>query len=478
MKKRALFVAVYACLLLCFLCGAAELIAARGERVSESENRMLQGMPKLSAEALLSGRYMDEMESYLSDAFFFRDETARFSERLMGFFALPEDGPDTGEIDQERLFAPSETPVPETPAPATPAPETPVPATPAPVATASEAPAPATSAPETPAPATSAPETPVPATPAPETPAPATPAPIDPATLSDGEFYLVDAQGNHIVINSYPAAQIAAFAELLNRYRAALPANGSLHFAVPPVAAVANNVIYSDSYTGWGSNLEDVLQPIVDEGVYIYDAADILQPYFGKERLYPVIDHHWQPVSASLVAGEMLRRQGVPPVDYYEYRYYVSTISSAKPFYGEELRGLSISVDAVEVMEPLSPVDAFMLRHLTERSPGVFIEKERGALLSYLGGLNGPWRLFDSGFHTGRTALVLGDSFELTFVPFLMPYYDRVLVTDLRDSLYTDDLSVRAYIEAYEVDDIYMLYSTYSPFCGEEVQSRLVKHLD
>ena len=449
MKKRALFIAVYSCLLLSFLCGMAELIAARGERVSESENRMLQGFPKLSAEAVLSGKYMDEMESYLSDAFFFREETAHFTERLMGCFSLPEDGPATGEIDQARLFAPLEPSTEETMTPHT---------------SASDATAVETAVPE----------------PQDESSSTEAGAQALPAELSDVEFYLEDAEGERVVIATYPADQLASFAQILNQYRAALPKDGSVHFAVPPVAAVANNLLYSDKFTDWGSNLEDVLQGAVDEGVYIYDVTDILRPYIGTERLYPVIDHHWQPVSASLVAEEMLRSQGVPPVNYYEYRYYISTFSTPKPFYGDDLKSLSISVDAVQVMEPVSPVEAYMLRRLTERSPGVFVEKERGALLSYLGGLNGPWRLFITGFHTDRRALVIGDSFQLTFIPFLAPYYDQILATDLRDGCFLADpscVSIREYIETYEIDDIYMLYSTYSPFCGDEVQSRLMKYL-
>ena len=453
MKKRALLVAVYCCLFLGFLCGAAELIAAKGERVSESENRMLQGMPALSAQAVLSGRFMDEAESYLSDAFFFREESARFTEKLLGVFSLPAEGPDTGEIDQSRLFAPAETAAPA----------------PTPTETA-ESPAETEDPAETESPA----ETEEPA----ETPEPA--APLRSVT-QDAEFYLENEAGERFVIATYPAEQLASFAELLNRYREALPENGTLHFAVPPVSAVANNLLYSGNYTDWGSNLEDVLQGAVEDGVYVYDVADILRPYIGQERLYPVIDHHWQPVSASLVAEEMLRNQGVPPMNYYEYRYFISTVFTLKPFYGEDLKKQPISVDAVQVMEPVSPVRAYLLRHLTETRESVFVDRELGGLKSYLGGLNGPWRLLESGFHTGRNALVIGDSFELTFAPYLMPYYDTVLVTDLRESLFTDQASgdnVRAYIEAYGVTDIYMLYSTYSPFCGEEVQSRLRDCLD
>ena len=441
MKKPALLIAVYICLLLSFLCGAGELIAARGERVSESENRMLQGIPHLSAEGLLSGRYMDDMESYLSDGFFFRDGSARFSQSLMDAFALPDDGPDTGDIDQARLFAPVESAAPEETAEAVP---------------------------------TDLPEA--------EEPAASTDAPlVDPSQLTDAVFYLVDAKGERQILTRYPAEQLASFADLLNLYRAALPEDGRLYFAVPPVSAVANNLLQSDKYTDWGSDVDEVLRGVVDEGVILCDVADVLRPYLGKERLYPVIDHHWQPVSASLVAESMLREAGVAPMDYYEYRFFVSTIGGLKPFYSEELQSLSYSIDAVEVIEPVSPVEAYMLRRLDERRPGVFVDRDLGGLPSYLGKLNGPWRLFISGFHTGRSALVIGDSFELTFTPFLIPYYDLVLVTDLRDGTYSPVLSgasIRTYIETYGVDDIYMLYSTYSPFCGEDVQSRLARYLD
>lgn len=442
MKKRALLISVYLCLLLGFVCGAAELGAAYGERVSETENRMLQGMPRLSADGVLSGRFMDEVESYLSDGFFFREESARFSEAVMGVFALPDDTPDSGEIDQELLFAPEES-----------------------AAQPEEVSAPEESAaPEEAAPAPAAEKT-----------------AIDPSQLSDASFYLVDSEGQRVILNSYPAEELASFAELLNLYRAALPEDGRLIFAVPPVSAVANNLLGSDRYVDWGSDVDEILGEVVDEGVVICDVAEILRPYFGEERLYPVSDHHWQPVSASLVASAMLREAGVVPVDYYEYRYYLSTSPSLGPFTEEELRAMSYSIDAVEVMEPLCPVEAYLLHRLDERLPGVFVDRSLGGLMSYLGGLNGPWRLLVSGFHTGRSALVIGDSFELTFTPFLIPYYDRVLVTDLRDSTYNPELagaSIRAYIEAYGVDDIYMLYSTYSPFCGEAVQSHLARYLD
>ena len=49
MKKRVSFVCIYLCLLTLLLLGAAELLAPdKGERLSESENRMLAAFPALS----------------------------------------------------------------------------------------------------------------------------------------------------------------------------------------------------------------------------------------------------------------------------------------------------------------------------------------------------------------------------------------------------------------------------------------------
>ena len=45
------------------------LFADRSGGVSETENRTLQPFPELRADAVASGRYMEEFENYLSDAF-------------------------------------------------------------------------------------------------------------------------------------------------------------------------------------------------------------------------------------------------------------------------------------------------------------------------------------------------------------------------------------------------------------------------
>ena len=98
----------------------------------------------------------------------------------------------------------------------------------------------------------------------------------------------------------------------------------------------------------------------------------------------------------------------------------------------------------------------------------------------YLGGTYTPWRLFITGYHTGRNALVIGDSFSNAFIPYLTPYYDQIISTDFRRGKYVSSLagaSAADYIAEYDVDDIYMIYCTYTPIDSSTMQQYMESYL-
>ena len=441
MKKPLSFICIYLCLLSLFCLGAGELILTdRGERVSETENRVLQPFPALTAESVASARFMDEFEDFLSDAFFFRNGAAAFHDGVMGLLAVPGQGPDTGEVDEDRLWEGSEE-------------------NEAAFQQLLQEAAPAESA------MTSAEES-----------AP----PEDARQASDASFWLVNNRGERETVFTYSAADLLAFADVLNAYRAELPPDGMLFFCNPQVSAVANNVM-SGRYAGWGCDLEDALQPLVDEGVYILDCADILSPYLHSVNLYPnpATDYHWHPVSASLTADAMLALQGVAPVEYDQYRYYLAYRTDGIAYTTKALANMRYGRDVIEIMTGVSPVESYMLDHLTQRTPTVFT-MQQGGYVGLLGGHKGPWRLLESGFHTGRTALVVGDCFVTPFIPYLMPYYDTVIAVDVRDNFYSVEkagANISDYIRQYAADDIYVMYSTNSRFDSEGLRSRMEQYL-
>ena len=89
MKHKLSFIVALWWVILCLIGGVFLLgTSDKQPRLSESENRMLAGFPKLSAASLASGEFMTDFESFLSDAFFGRDALVRTSDRLLGAFSV------------------------------------------------------------------------------------------------------------------------------------------------------------------------------------------------------------------------------------------------------------------------------------------------------------------------------------------------------------------------------------------------------
>ena len=63
----------------------------------------------------------------------------------------------------------------------------------------------------------------------------------------------------------------------------------------------------------------------------------------------------------------------------------------------------------------------------------------------------------------------------------MFPYYDEVHMLDLRPSYWTRSTAgtnARAYIEEYEIDDIYVMFSTSSSMNSVYMLNYLMEYLD
>ncbi len=446
MKKRFSFVCVYLCLLTLLVCGAAELLAPdKGERLSVSENRMLAAFPALSAQSVADGSFMSGFESYLSDAFPFRDGAASFHDGLMGLVSIPDDGPATGVVEDERLWDQSEE---------------------------QEAAFQQLIEEERVEPGAESPAAGV----------ESTPAPAVSGELRDVTLWLERADGGRDVIFTYPAASVADFAGILNRYRAKLPEDGRLYFFSPQVSDVANNIIGKTKYVGWGTDLVEVMQPLVDDGVIIVDDLAILNPFLNDapSALYPTQDYHWHAIAASITADALMSSQGIAPADYDQYRYWLSFREDRRARSTEELAGMNYNRETIEVMSAISPAGSYFLNYITQRQKTTFTMPD-GGYVGFLGGHKGPWRLVEGGFHTGRNALVVGDCFTIPLIPYLAPYYDQIISTDVRDNFYSVPLAganIGQYIAHYDVKDIYVVWSTNARFYSDNIRSRMSAYLD
>jgi len=457
MKNKLSFAMIYMCLLLLLTAGVYELAFTGNEtRISQTEKRELQAFPEVSLENILSGNFMDEFELFMSDAFFARDEAADFSDNVKGLFRYGEEEKPDG-LDPEQMAAPQQPVADITEETEQPA-ETPQ------AAEIAEAPA--------------AEETQIAEVPVQEE------SDEELAAQYTGEnlrYWLVNENGSTEILYSYDYYTVAKFAKVLNAYAECLPEGGTVHYASVPVSDQTNK-IQLGSCVDWDSNLTELLQPLVNDNVYIYDGMDVLRPYLDGPYMYFTNDHHWNSYGASYVASAMVNALGTPSVDFDEYIYYLASENNDSTYTTEQLSSMTISTIDNPVMVPRTPMRYWAMyragEQLIEWEP---IERARVGYHEYFGGILKSWRLLYTGYHTGRNALIIGDSFTNAYTFYLLPYYDTIIVADFRDESYNQyeaGASARKYMEMFDIDDIYMVTCTWVPIAGDMMQNRMLYYLD
>lgn len=479
MKKngKGSFLAVLWWVIACLCLGVLLLLLApREERISDKENRMLAGIPVLTAETLRSGEFFSGIEDFLSDGFFARDSVIGAADAVLGMFdrrtdeqrqmqeeartnalltADAADGaPEDDGISQSApTAAPAVSPAPiPTAAPA--AVPTVIP-TSAPTAVPTQAPAeeptPVEAATVSPAPTPVPTSTPVP------TPTPritAAPRVIEPLPADAVyELELLKTNGDIIHQYEYPAENIMSFARSLNHLKSLLPEDGEVHYMQPPVAAVGRR-LRNSQYSGWRSSMEEALQSQVETGVEIYNIPAILNDaLIGGQECYYYDDHHWTPLAAWYAVDAVMQRRGYPtiPYDAYEYEDRFMGKDDAK------------REDWLHLLYPLAPTHSYILTKLTESIELDFMNYRSSTYSAYINNTRTPWRRFTTGYASERRALLISDSFGNVFLPYLLPYYGEVHMTDLRASYYDVREAGGTFTELvqyHEIDDIYVVLST------------------
>lgn len=430
MKSKFSFLIVLWSVMFMLCLGVLLVVLAEKEtRPSEHENRMLQGMPEFTAGNVLSGNMSGEFEDYLLDGFFGRNVLIDLSESCMEVFSvqteedklLLEDGNDelqglTGNgsegpqapTSDQSGTQPGSEPIDGEASGAEGLPED-------------------------------------------------TGEGIPPADDVDGEesagektdgsggFYYVKADGGLTVRFFTNAGNISRTAHALNEYREELPEDGNVFYTMIPLKQNYEPLPFSSKYSGWYSDTEDALEAQVIDGVHIVNAPEILSPHLNEEIYFP-LDHHWSSLGAYYVFAEMIRMQGLPVTPYNEYDY--KTISNNSSWF--------------EVLYPLQDVSACKIYQKTKEYESNYMNYNSDTYMTYVTGVIVPWTRFETGFSTGRKALVIGDSFANAFAPYLWPYYDEVHMTDVRASYY--DYSgaggwIDELMELHEIDDVYIVVS-------------------
>ena len=474
MKHRISFYLTYACIVLFGAFGLLLLLLGEKEpRESTLENRMLAGFPSFSAQSVGSGSFMSDLELYLSDGVPGRDRIMTGTAVLMNNVSLAHDdhaeedvfdalGEFVEESDPADLFdgaddIPGLQAEPEQGA-------------------ASEALSEQTSVPQDTA-------LPPEASPAAEQPeqtdmpegAPQTEPAAEQTPIKACSIQLKRADGTYHTSYTFSKENMQNAIDVLNAYRAVLPEDGHLFFTQSPYASLANSLSRGQC-VGWESDVEQELAAHTDPGIEIISTIELLEEsLLAGEDLYVHTDHHWKPRAACYVLQAMLERVGTQALDYdaYDYRHYYSFYGSTVTAH-PELKA-TVSPDSIDVMVPILPVTGCTIAWDGTEKPCPFIKENTGTYLAYLDGTYGPWRRYETGVDTGRKCLVIGDSFQQPFVPYLAPYYEEIHCTNFRRANYGAShisWSVSDYIRRNGIDDIFIVVCT-----GDDINSEFMLKL-
>jgi len=444
------------------------LFAPAESAYSEEENRNLAGFPEFTVSSLLSGDFMENIESYLLDRFPKRNLVISATNKLESAVSLadyeeyaliaagPEDALDSDEYlnDLDSLLADFN----QTIAVASPTPTlTPTPtATPSPTPVATEAPLAPDAAPT---------NTPTPT----ESPTPAENPPIEQKTAVNAEDFpektgvYMETGGTKKTISTYSRYNVMAVTAVLNKYAALLPENGKLMFTVVPQSIYGNRFVNAADKQNFYADWDDVVNGFGSNNVYAFDTAEILTDSIKKDTyVYFRTDMHWNPYGSYLVYREMAARAGVIPCDYdNDFKHTME-----EPFRGTYYRDNpsayeAVAPDSLDLLMPKYPLE---WRRITGKDTYKLIDfldfnaRKNDRYTVYLGGPAGPWTYAETDNDATENCLVLTDSFGLGYVPFLTMNYKQVHYYDPRYfNQDTVGYTVAEMIARYNIQDIYVV---------------------
>ena len=226
------------------------------------------------------------------------------------------------------------------------------------------------------------------------------------------------------------AASLVSTLSAVNDFSAAHPELTTRIMLVPGAAAVMEDALPANAPVR--DQMEDIrsVQNGLNDTVSWLEAGDVLLAH-SQEEIYYRTDHHWTSYGASLVYEATAGEMHLTPGDFQVYPVTVDfegTLSSKS--------GSHAARDLIEIYVPREESLKYTVT-FGEDTARVCSIYRRGALEQ-----KDKYTVFFGGNHdrveirttanTGKSLLLLKDSFANCFVQFLLPGYDRITLIDPR----------------------------------------------
>lgn len=378
---------------------------------SDTEKRTLKEFPTFTFEALYKGDYFDDISTWFSDTFPFREGMTKantFLKSLSGFSSVEIHGDIEGGDDIPEIPLDVDVTVTETQ-----------------VETTTEKPTEATTVPQT-SPTVV------------ETTSP-TPQVIDPNMNIQSMGAILIADNYAYEYYSFSNSLAPRFITNVNRIREASGSKSNVYTLIVPTSIdiELNDAIRKDINSSDQKKALDYFNSSFKNTTAVTGIYETLRNH-RTEYLYFRTDHHWTALGAYYAYEQFALTKGVTPTpldDYTEVRFdgflgtfYASSGQSAD---------LGKTPDTVIAYKPFNKVD-FKLTQTDGQTlnwdviSDVNDYKQSHKYLTFIGG-DQPYSVIENkDLKNGDTCLVIKESFGNAFVPFLIPHYKTIHIIDPR----------------------------------------------
>ena len=391
---------------------------------SEGEKRQLAAFPAFSFEALLSGDYFADIDTWFSDTFPLREEMVSIHGAVESLYGIRQHAVYT---DNDNHF--DDDAIPDTPTRPTTAVTTPTTtATLPPYSTTTSG---ATTTTTTTTTATDAVTT--------TTTAPTVTDTV-PQTL--GSILVVGNSGYEYYSFSQKAADM--YVGAINRAASLLKDKATVYDVLIPLAIdiVLDDEVRKDVRSADQKKAIDYIYGSLDASVKTVDAYSALRAH-RDEYLYFRTDHHWTATGAYYAYAAFGEAKGtaIPALTDYETRDFDGYLGTLYSKTGK-VAALGNTPDTVRAYFPLYPTSMqFTDRKGNTMSWPVVKDvsgwKKESLYSAFIGGDNPFTEIHNKSITDGSSCVVVKESFGNAFVPFLVSHYETVYVVDYR--YYEDD---------------------------------------
>ena len=239
----------------------------------------------------------------------------------------------------------------------------------------------------------------------------------------------------------------SAYAETVNKFAAKYPNIHVTCLLTPKCCAYHSPTDYDDPHDHIASFIESTYG-MMDSSVTTVDCMGLMDQHAGEYMFYRT-DHHWTSLGAYYASAAYCQANGLTPWTLDSYDTVVRTgYTGSLYMYGNHPAELTANPDYSVARFPHVGYSMVYYRDGVQYNG----QAVNGGVSDYAGMFlcgDQPLTVITTDNKNGKTLLVFKESYGNAFVPYMIDYYERIVVVDIRE----DVGSVSGIISQYGVTD-------------------------